>query len=103
MYFRKRSDRTGGCAGDWLRVSIFYSYSGGGSFRRAGGWRKALCLQVSDERCHLSGACVLTEHPSWDALFAGIVPVLYAGVLSSGVGYTLQVVGQKKWSQQRHP
>ena len=29
-------------------------------------------------------------------MFAGIVPVLYAGVLSSGVGYTLQVVGQKK-------
>lgn len=25
----------------------------------------------------------------------GIVPVLYAGVLSSGVGYTLQIVGQK--------
>lgn len=58
MYFRKRSDRTGGCAGDWLRVSIFYSYSGGGSFRRAGGWRKAFVSAVSDERCHLSGACV---------------------------------------------
>ena len=50
--------RTGGCAGDWLRVCIFYSYSGGGSFRRAGGWRKAFVSAVSDERRHLSGACV---------------------------------------------
>lgn len=33
MYFRKRSDRTGGWVGDRLRVCIFHSYSGGGSFR----------------------------------------------------------------------
>ena len=57
-----------------------------------------LCISES-VRIGLGDALVLaflTEHPSWDALFAGIVPVLYAGVLSSGVGYTLQVVGQKK-------
>lgn len=35
------------------------------------------------------------EQPSWDQLINGIVPVLYAGVLSCGVGYTLQIVGQK--------
>ncbi|MDO4291598.1 MAG: DMT family transporter [Eubacteriales bacterium] len=38
---------------------------------------------------------LLTENPSLSALWSGIVPVLYAGVLSCGVGYTLQVVGQK--------
>ena len=58
MYFRKRSDRTGGWVGDRLRVCIFHSYSGGGSFCRAGGWRKAFVSAVSDERRHLSGACV---------------------------------------------
>ena len=36
------------------------------------------------------------ETPSFSALLAGAVPVLYAGVLSSGVAYTLQVVGQKR-------
>lgn len=35
------------------------------------------------------------EQPSWEQLVNGAVPVLYAGVLSSGVGYTLQIVGQK--------
>lgn len=35
------------------------------------------------------------EQPSWEQLVNGAVPVLYAGVLSSGVGYTLQIVAQK--------
>ena len=35
------------------------------------------------------------EQPSWEQLVSGAVPVLYAGVLSCGVGYTLQIVGQK--------
>ena len=35
------------------------------------------------------------EQPSWEQLVGGAIPVLYAGVLSSGVGYTLQIIGQK--------
>ena len=35
------------------------------------------------------------EAPTWGQVIDGIVPVLYAGVLSCGVGYTLQIVGQK--------
>lgn len=33
--------------------------------------------------------------PSVSNLLAAFLPVLYAGVLASGVGYTLQVIGQK--------
>jgi drug/metabolite transporter (DMT)-like permease len=33
--------------------------------------------------------------PSLSNIFAAWLPVLYAGVLSSGVAYTLQIVGQK--------
>ncbi len=33
--------------------------------------------------------------PSWNAIAISWVPILYAGVLSSGVGYTLQIIGQK--------
>ena len=35
------------------------------------------------------------ETPKVGSMFAGIVPLLYAGVLSCGVAYTLQIVGQK--------
>lgn len=37
----------------------------------------------------------LFEEPSFGALFEAKVPILYAGVLSCGVAYTLQIVGQK--------
>ncbi|MCI5624061.1 DMT family transporter [Anaerostipes sp.] len=38
---------------------------------------------------------MIFEHPSIGALVAAWKPLLYAGVLSCGVGYTLQIVGQK--------
>ncbi len=37
----------------------------------------------------------LFEHPTATSIIAAWQPVLYAGVLSSGVGYTLQIIGQK--------
>lgn len=44
----------------------------------------------------LSGVLMLIfEEPSLGALFAAKVPILYAGVLSCGVAYTLQIIGQK--------
>ena len=44
----------------------------------------------------LSGiAMLLFEQPRLGDLLAAWPPVLYAGVLSSGVAYTLQIVGQK--------
>ena len=36
----------------------------------------------------------LFEEPSWDKLRAAAVPILYCGVISAGVGYTLQMVAQ---------
>ncbi len=35
------------------------------------------------------------ENPSLSSILAGWLPILYAGVLSCGVAYTLQIVGQK--------
>ena len=37
----------------------------------------------------------LLETPSLESVFAGWFPLLYAGVFSSGVAYTLQIVAQK--------
>lgn len=35
------------------------------------------------------------ETPSWQSIKAAALPICYAGILSSGVGYTLQIVAQK--------
>ena len=44
----------------------------------------------------LSGIVMfLFEHPTWSAIQGALPAILYAGILSSGVGYTLQIVGQK--------
>ncbi len=40
----------------------------------------------------------LFEKPSWGAVTAAWLPILYAGILSCGVAYTLQVVAQKEVS-----
>ena len=43
-----------------------------------------------------SGVCMIaTEIPTWSDIFAAAVPLLYAGVISCGIGYTLQIIGQK--------
>lgn len=38
---------------------------------------------------------IVIEKPSLSAIHGAWAPVLYAGVLSSGAGYTLQIIGQK--------
>ena len=44
----------------------------------------------------LSGVgMLLTEHPEISLILQAWQPILYAGVFSCGVGYTLQIVGQK--------
>lgn len=44
----------------------------------------------------LAGVFMLIfETPSVSALLSAWLPILYAGVLSSGVGYTLQIIAQK--------
>ena len=39
---------------------------------------------------------LITESPDFSQLIDGAVPILYAGVMSCGVAYTLQIVGQKR-------
>ena len=36
-----------------------------------------------------------TESPDWAGIVAAAVPILYCGVVSGGIGYTLQIVAQK--------
>ena len=44
----------------------------------------------------LSAICMLIfEEPKLELILQAWLPILYAGVMSCGVGYTLQIVGQK--------
>ena len=56
---------------------------------------KLSCLQFFV--CGILSAVVMLflEKPSWPAILAAGVPLLYTGILSSGVAYTLQIVGQR--------
>ena len=38
---------------------------------------------------------IIFEEPSFSSIYAAKIPILYAGVMSCGVAYTLQIVGQK--------
>ena len=54
-----------------------------------------LCLIQFVFGAVLNGLCAaLFETVTWDRLLHALVPVLYCGVLSTGVGYLLQTLGQ---------
>lgn len=53
------------------------------------------CLQfLTSGTCGMVFALIF-ERPSFAEIISGIVPLLYVGVMSSGVAYTLQILGQK--------
>lgn len=42
-----------------------------------------------------SVAAAITEDPSVDKIISALIPILYCGIVSGGIGYTLQIVAQK--------
>ena len=40
-------------------------------------------------------AAFLAETPTWEKIAAAAIPILYCGLVSGGIGYTLQIVAQK--------
>ncbi|OUP01289.1 DMT family transporter [Sellimonas sp.] len=56
---------------------------------------KMSCIQFFVSGIVSGIGMILFEKPDPSAILAAWLPILYAGVLSSGVGYTLQIVGQK--------
>jgi len=53
------------------------------------------CLQFFVASALCTVMMVLTEHPTFGGLLKGWIPLLYAGVLSGGMGYTLQMIAQR--------
>ena len=56
---------------------------------------KLSCIQFATCGVLSTIGMFLFETPTVDAVLAAWLPILYAGALSSGVAYTLQIVGQK--------
>ncbi len=40
-------------------------------------------------------AAFLAEEPSWQKIISAAIPILYCGIVSGGIGYTLQMVAQR--------
>ena len=53
------------------------------------------CVQFLVVSLLSSIGMIATETPTWAGITACAVPLLYVGILSSGVGYTLQILAQK--------
>ena len=59
-----------------------------------------VCVKLSCIQCLVCGILSMIpalslEHPQISSILTAWLPILYAGVMSCGVAYTLQVVGQK--------
>lgn len=53
------------------------------------------CIQFATVSVLTVIPMLVIEKPSVDAVLSAWLPIAYAGVLSSGVAYTLQIIGQK--------
>ncbi len=53
------------------------------------------CIQFLTAGTISTVLAFLFEAPTVEGLAAGILPLAYAGIMSSGVAYTLQIIGQK--------
>ena len=53
------------------------------------------CIQFLTAAVFSSILTFLFENPTWEGILGAGIPILYAGVLSSGVGFTLQIIAQK--------
>lgn len=56
---------------------------------------KLSCIQFFVTAIVCTIAAQLWENPDWSALKNCLIPLLYAGLLSGGLGYTLQMIAQK--------
>ena len=53
------------------------------------------CIQFFSCAVFSTVMALFIEHPAWSQIRQALIPILYAGIMSSGVGYTLQIITQK--------
>lgn len=54
------------------------------------------CIQCLVCSAISAAVMVFTETPDWSSIYACALPLAYAGCLSMGIAYTLQIIGQQK-------
>jgi len=54
------------------------------------------CIQflVTSFLCFI--AMLFTETSTWSAIYSALAPLIYGGIISVGIGFTLQIIAQKK-------
>lgn len=52
-------------------------------------------IQFATAAVICGAAAFLLEAPSWDEVASAAVPILYCGLMSGALGYTLQIIGQR--------
>lgn len=65
------------------------------SFSRRTECVKMSCIQFAVTTVICFAGAFLFEQPTWEAVMTCAVPIIYAGVFSGGVGYTLQILAQR--------
>lgn len=56
---------------------------------------KMSCIQFAVTTVICFAGAFLFENPTWDAVRTCAIPIIYAGVFSGGMGYTLQILAQR--------
>ncbi len=56
---------------------------------------KMSCIQFFTTTLICLAGAFLFEQPTWENVLACAIPLIYAGVFSGGVGYTLQILAQR--------
>lgn len=56
---------------------------------------KLSCVQFLVSGVIATVVALVIERPEWSQIMAAWLPIAYAGILSCGVAYTLQIIGQK--------
>lgn len=84
--------------GDWLVLGSAFGYAlhiiAIDHYTHVDGVRLSRVQLLVSAMLSTTGAIVF-EQPDAAALFAALVPILYAGIASDGIAYTLQIIGQQ--------
>jgi len=85
--------------GDGMLILCALSYSGHilvvDFFSRRTDCLRMSCIQFFTTTVICLAGAFLFEEPSWEAVKTCAVPIIYAGVFSGGMGYTLQILAQR--------
>ena len=64
-------------------------------FARLGDPIRISAIQFASCTVLSAAAALILEEPTWAKISSAAIPILYCGIVSGGIGYTLQIIAQK--------